>query len=220
MSRGAGGDTGRGAGRGQGVGRGRGVRTVLGRTVLGLAALLSLPSLAACGIQKSDVVEAGGPAPVTVHPTGGIRMLLFFVDRDGRLMPVARDLRPDIGIGPDTEEGAQGIEPTTPPEVDYRVPSDKLLSALLEGPEDKERAAGLTTRLTPHGSYQVQVTPSKNAGTPVVLVRVATRVKDLDPVAVRQLVCTAAYAEDPTGAVPVGIRGLDGELAATGCRMD
>ncbi|MFF5972178.1 hypothetical protein ACFY7C_11735 [Streptomyces sp. NPDC012769] len=187
---------------------------------LGLAALLCLPSLAACGIQKSDVVEAGGPAPVTVHPTGGVRMLLFFTDRDGRLMPVARDIGLGGGIGPGTETEDGRIEPTTPVDVNYRVASDKLLSVLLEGPDDKERAAGLTTRLAPHGAYEVHVTPSKSAGAPVVLVRVATRVKDLDPVAVRQLVCTAAYAEHPTGAVPVAIHGLDGELAATSCRMD
>ncbi|MER7520926.1 hypothetical protein [Streptomyces sp. NPDC126499] len=197
-------------------------RRALRRATAALLGLGLLP-LTACGIQGSDVVEAGGPAPVTVQPTSEPRMLLFFTDRDGRLMPVARDIGFHPGIGPDTEHVDGRTEPTDiaePTEVGYRIPTDKLLSALLEGPDEKERSAGITTRLTPHGAYAVHVTRTKSAGEPVVLVRVGTRVQDLDPVAVRQLVCTAAYAEDATGAVPVAVRGIDGELAATRCLMD
>ncbi|MFB9555034.1 hypothetical protein [Streptomyces roseoviridis] len=185
------------------------------------AALLCLLPLAACGIQGSDVVEAGGPAPVTVHPTGEPRMLLFFADRDGRLMPVARDIGFHSGIGPDTEVTDGRIEPTHPDtEVGYRAPVDTVLSTLLEGPEENERAAGLTTRLAPHGAYEAHALTVPRADGTTLQVRVRTRVKDLDPVALRQLVCTAAYAQDPTGAIPVAVRGIDGEVAAARCLMN
>ena len=176
------------------------------------AALLALLPLAACGIQKSDVVEAGGAAPVIVQPTAGPRMLLFFVAQDGRMMPVARDL----GIG---RVVGSTIESTDPP--DQHVATDKVLSALIEGPDDRERAAGLTSRIAFHGAGEphAQRQPGADGGS-ALRVRLTVRVQDLDPIAVRQLVCTAVYAEDLDAAAQVVVSGMDGALPATRCETD
>ncbi|MFI8516829.1 hypothetical protein ACIGEZ_03190 [Streptomyces sp. NPDC085481] len=173
------------------------------------AALLALLSLAGCGIQKSDVVEAGAAAPVTVHPTSNPRLLLFFVGRDGRLMPVVRD----IGFGPDSETRSGAF--------DYRVATDKVLGTLFDGPDDKERTAGLTTRIAFHGAGNPHTTKQPGAdGRTELRVRLSVRVRDLDPIAVRQLVCTASYAEDLGSTAQVVVSGLDGALPATRCTTD
>ncbi|MGW5423757.1 hypothetical protein [Streptomyces sp. NPDC003943] len=193
------------------------------RTRLGLyAAVLGLlPGLAACGIQGSDVVEAGGAAPVTVQPTSEPRLLLFFVGKDGRLMPVARDLH--FSFGQDWGEGTGTggtVTPTHPTEVvGYRVATDKVLSTLLDGPDEKELAAGLTTRLILHGGGDPHVEPRAEDGGGELRLRLSVRVRDLDPVAVQQLVCTTAFAERWGSAVPVVISGTDGALPATSCRL-
>ncbi|MFI8822704.1 hypothetical protein [Streptomyces sp. NPDC053431] len=190
------------------------------------AALLSLVPLVGCGIQESDVVEAGGAATVAVHPTGGVKLLLFLVGPNGNLMPVARDL--GLSYGPDGQasvvEGSDPgrIMPTRPSHDGYRVATDKVLGLLLEGPDERERAAGLTTRLTLHGAGapHAEPQPGQDGGPPVLGLRLAARVRDLEPVAVRQLVCTAAFAEDLGSAVPVVISGTDGSLPATSCELD
>ncbi|GAA2802490.1 hypothetical protein [Streptomyces showdoensis] len=182
------------------------------------AALLALLTLAGCGVQKSDVVEAGGAAPVTVNPTGSPRMLLFFVSRDGRLMPVARDLGFSRIIEDGSGAGAR-TEITHPPA--YRIATDKVLGALIEGPDEKERAAGLTTQIDFHGARETHTQRQTGSDLrPELSLRLQVRVKDLDPIAVRQLVCTASYAEDLGQAAPVVISGTDGALPATRCETD
>ncbi|MET8504094.1 hypothetical protein ABZV60_05520 [Streptomyces sp. NPDC004787] len=178
------------------------------------AALLLLPVLAACGIQGSDVVEAGGPAPVTVHPTASPRVMLFFAGPDGRLMMTVRQ----VGFVADREAG-RIVVPTFPADGSDRVATDKVLSALLEGPDDKERAAGLTTRLALHGRAAPHVEVSAGDGPRELLLRLSVRVRDLDPVAVRQLVCTTAYAEEYGSAVPVVVSGTDGALPPAVCPL-
>ncbi|MGW4163972.1 hypothetical protein [Streptomyces sp. NPDC004788] len=194
------------------------------RTRLGLyaAALGLLPGLAACGIQGSDVVEAGGAAPVTVQPTSEPRLLLFFVGKDGRLMPVARELH--FAFGQEWGEGSgtdRTVTPTYPAEivVGYRVPTDKVLSTLLDGPEEKERAAGLTTRLILHGGGDPHVEQPAKDGSVGLRLRLSVRVRDMDPVAVQQLVCTTAFAERWGSGAPVVISGTDGSLPATSCKL-
>ncbi|MEU6976358.1 MULTISPECIES: hypothetical protein [unclassified Streptomyces] len=177
------------------------------------AALLALLALAGCGIQKSDVVEAGAGAPVTVNPTGNPRMLLFFVGRDGRLMPVARDL----GFHRVVDTGT-GTTITEPP---YRVTTDKVLGALIEGPDERERAAGITSRIAFHGAGEPHALRETGSdGRPRLTVRLTVRLQDLDPVAVRQLICTASYAEDLGRAVEVVVAGTDGPLPAARCETD
>lgn len=187
----------------------------LRRVAAALLALAVLP-LAGCGIQKSDVVEAGGAAPVTVIPTGSPRMLLFFVSRDGRLLPVARDL----GFT-EFREDENGAVTTHEPGPGYRVATDKVLAALLEGPDDTERAAGLTSRISFHGAGDPHTMRRPGPdGRPELRIRLTVRVKDLDPVAVRQLVCTASYAEDLGRAAEVVVAGTDGALPGVRCETD
>ncbi|MEV7279647.1 hypothetical protein [Streptomyces sp. NPDC093111] len=178
------------------------------------AALLALLALAGCGIQKSDVVEAGAGAPVTVNPTGNPRMLLFFVGREGRLMPVARDL----GFHRIVNDGS-GVDVARPP--DYRVATDKLLGALIEGPDERERAAGLTTRIDFHGAGEPHTMRQTGPdGRPQLTVGLRVRVQDLDPIAVRQLICTASYAEELGRTAEVVLAGTDGPLPASRCETD
>ncbi|OEJ27027.1 hypothetical protein AR457_23760 [Streptomyces agglomeratus] len=163
----------------------------------------SLLLLAGCGIQASEVVEAGGPAVVPVVPDQLERMLLFFVGPDGRPIPVARPL--DV--------------------TDVPSPTARTLDALLGGPTEEERAVGITTRL-PAAAKEIEVVPAdredsgpgREAGAPdAVRVTTGFAVRSLDAAAVRQLVCTAAHAEDPEGLVKVALTGSDGSLPATAC---
>ncbi len=177
------------------------------RSVRSLALESASLLLAGCGIQASEVVEAGGPAVVPVAPDQLERMLLFFVGPDGRPIPVARPL--DWGDSP--------------------PPTAKTLAALLADPTEEERAAGITTRL-PAGPKQVEVVPAaredsvvgQEAGRPAgapeaVRVTTTSRCRSLDAAPLRQLVCTTAHAEDPEGLVKVALTGSDGSLLAAGC---
>ena len=186
--------------------------------------LLPLLLLTGCGIQKSDVVEAGGPATVTVHPTGDVRMLLFFVGPNGRLMPVSRDF--GLAVGPDGESSVidsagRVIRPTHPAGGGYRIAPAKVLATLLEGPETDERDAGLTTRLDLHGAGRphVESEPAADGGS-LLRLSLATRVHDLDPLAHQQLVCTTAFAEGLGNATPVLVSGTDDTLPPTRCEED
>lgn len=187
------------------------------------AALLALLPLAACGIQESDVVEAGGAATVIVRPVGGTSMVLFYVGPDGRLMLVARDIGFRVPVGAENGNGSGTGEGTDQLfRSDYRIATDKVLTSLLEGPNEEERAAGLTTKLPPLHSLRPHSLPRPDAdGTTVLHVRVAIPVHDIAPLALRQLVCTAAYAEaDKETAPPVVVSGPDGALPATRCEVD
>ncbi|MFI8964961.1 hypothetical protein ACIGO8_22925 [Streptomyces sp. NPDC053493] len=197
------------------------------RTLAALSPLLLLSPLAACGIQKSDVVEAGGAATVAVQPTGGTKLLLFLVGPSGQVMPVTRDL--GLAVGPNGEtsliEGPGGVGRVVPthPTVDggYRVAPDKVLGLLLEGPDEQERAAGLTSRLALHGAGAPHIEAQRDpSGSPFLHLRLSARVQDVDPVAVQQLVCTAVFAEELGSGVPVVVAGTDGALPPTDCDSD
>ncbi|WMX47245.1 hypothetical protein [Streptomyces roseicoloratus] len=187
------------------------------------AAVLCLPALAACGIQGSDVVEAGGAATVAVEPTGGTKLMLYFVGEDGQLMPVTRSL--GLAVGPSSDlslidDNGRVLVPHY--EIDgpgdYRIATDTVLRTLLEGPDEEERAAGLTTRLNLHGAGEPHVRREQfRDGRPALSIRLATRVQDFDTVAHQQLVCTAAYAEGYGGAATVLVTGTDGALPETRC---
>ncbi|MGW7194832.1 hypothetical protein [Streptomyces chryseus] len=171
------------------------------------AAWASLPLLAGCGVQASEVVEAGGPVVVPVAPDHDERMLLFFTGPDGSSIPVARYADP--AMGPVSTVGTLG--------------------ALLNGPTEEERAAGIRTRLPDRNkggevgpAAREDGGPAEKAGRPAdagEAVRVTTgfAVRSLDAAAVRQLVCTVAHAADPEGLVKVVLRGSDGSLPATAC---
>ncbi|MFE5794776.1 hypothetical protein ACFQ8C_19660 [Streptomyces sp. NPDC056503] len=187
-----------------------------------LLALLAaaLPVLAGCGIQGSDVVEAGGAPTVAVAPVPESRMLLYFLGPDGALMPVSRDT--DTRFAPDPEQTLPGDgsgsgtgreSSDAEPPYGSAPATVKVLSALLAGPGGAEEQAGLTTEL-PASEELVGVESDLVGG-----IRLLTSfpARELSQGAVSQLVCTAAHAVDRAGELPVTVEGPDGALPATTC---
>ncbi|CAM5568762.1 hypothetical protein [Streptomyces narbonensis] len=200
-----------------------------GRRAAAVALAGLLPLVAACGIQGSDVVEAGGAPTVLVAPNPESRMMLYFVGPDGRSMPVARDVgfgSSDNPFGPDYVLGSGDGHETAPPDkallAERGAAGDKALAALLAGPNDAETAAGLTTGL-PSGLAAPHVTEDKPAGTEgrrLLRARAPFPVTGLSETAVRQLVCTTVYAQDRFGLAEVVLIGPDGALPAATCDDD
>lgn len=171
------------------------------RTALAsLVGLAAAASLTACGIQESDVIEAGRPAAIDVLPAREVRMLLFFYSPEGTLMPVSRYTGAAFGD--------DAVERTRPPTA-------KTLAALLYGPNAEEAGYGLRSAVTlPASGSEPKVEPGRGT----VVVTMAARVRDLTGPARRQLVCTIAYAEDADGQTEVTLRGVDGTLDPARCR--
>ncbi|MFF8843995.1 hypothetical protein ACF08N_14940 [Streptomyces sp. NPDC015127] len=164
-----------------------------------LAGLAAAALLTACGIQESDVIEAGGPATIDVLPAREVRMLLFFYSPDGVLMPVSRYTGDPFG-----DSAVERTRPST----------DKTVAALLGGPNAEEAGYGLRSdvSLPPAG-----LAPKVEPGPGTVVVTIAAPVRDLSRPARRQLVCTIAYAEDADGQTQVTLRGVDGTLDPARC---
>ncbi|MFF3326803.1 hypothetical protein [Streptomyces sp. NPDC002889] len=166
-----------------------------------VAALAAALALAGCGIQETDVIEAGGPATVQVVPHSPTGMVLFFRSPDGEPMPVVRYLEGEF---------ADNRNPgTSTPET---------VAALFDGPIGNERKAGLTTGLPllPLGR-QVRVESGAEGG---VVVRLPIALDSLDDTAVRQLICTIAFTEDAEGRSGVVLRGTDVTLGHANCDVD
>ncbi|MER5306611.1 hypothetical protein ABT034_02260 [Streptomyces sp. NPDC002773] len=196
----------------------------------GLLALAGLPALAGCGIQKSDVVEAGGAATVVIAPIPEDRMVLFFLGPDGLPMPVVREAGP---AGPEPTPTAPGVQGDTRVPYDEFGPgyeasagdlgvrgllTDKILAALVSGPRPTEADVGITTALPesdrmPH----VETLGATAEGSLLIRLRAPFPVTGLSEAAVRQLVCTAAYAVHPAGLAEVSVSGEDGLLPAARC---
>ncbi|MFF0430378.1 hypothetical protein ACFYUJ_39200 [Streptomyces sp. NPDC004520] len=191
------------------------------------AALLALASLAACGIQESDVVEAGGAATVAVAPAPEFRMVLYFLGPGGQPVPVVREVGQPVP-GTDALE-AQHLKSkwTGSGQQPYEQSgtaafTDMVIAALLAGPAEADTAAGLTTGLpapgkswkTPHTEAVGGLTPE---GRRTIRIRPPFPVGNLPDAAVQQLVCTAAYAADHGGEVDVSLMGTDGTLPPTRC---
>ncbi|MFD3532268.1 hypothetical protein [Streptomyces sp. NPDC058664] len=201
--------------------------TAAAAALLGPLALVA--ALSGCGIQETDVVEAGGAATVIVAPIPEERIVLYFLGPDGRSMPVSRgsdvpeavrtspsdgsaaDRLPYEGFGPDYEMSAEELRRT-------RSATDKVLAMLLAGPRPDEASAGVTTALpkTVGGPHVVPVDTTASARR-TLLLRAPFPVRELTGAAVRQLVCTTAYAEHPAGLVDVSVVGPDGPLPTTSC---
>ncbi|MGX2994656.1 hypothetical protein JNUCC64_10225 [Streptomyces sp. JNUCC 64] len=174
------------------------------RTFRALAVTVALGALVltGCGIRPTDVIEAGGPATVTPVPGPSNRLLLFFHTPDGEAAPVIR-------------KAVRGWNAEGSPPTSYEA-----LRVLLEGPTEEERAAGLRTSLPKlSGSAgTVRSKPSSQRGT--IDAFLPLRLADLADTAVRQLICTVAYAEDRDGAVQVALRGTDAAMEAASCGAD
>ncbi|MEU3604714.1 hypothetical protein AB0E83_04550 [Streptomyces sp. NPDC035033] len=188
-------------------------------------AAAALALLAGCGIQGSDVVEAGEAPSVDVQPFPEGRMLLWFLGPDGALMPVARDGGGSFVPDPVPTHPVEAGEHADSEHLDARAPVDlthpivpglatvKVLAALLAGPGGAETQAGLTTEL-PRSREPVRVESEDGGG---IRLQTPFLVQELSERAVAQLVCTAAYAVDRGGAREVTVTGPDGPLPATTC---
>ncbi len=169
--------------------------------------------LGGCGIQETDVIEAGGPASVQAFLNREDDMLLFFRSPDGGLSPVIRSAGPSTVF----EEGA--VHTTTAGDQDATrpVPTEKVVSALLAGPMDEDRAAGLTTALPaarPGGTVEVDTSLSGRVTT-----RLPLALEGLDTTALRPLTCTIAYSQDADGQIVVELRGQDGGSRSGTCGL-
>ncbi|MFF7036097.1 MULTISPECIES: hypothetical protein [Streptomyces] len=178
----------------------------------GLAALLVLAGgpLAGCGIQETDVIQAGRPAVGDLLPPREGRVLLFYFSPDGELLPVPRivqDPWQDANAGTTgsaaADEGTGASSPLA------------AVTALLTGPDNAERRAGLRNAPTlpraPTAADRVVADGS------TVEVELRLPVRRLAAPARDQLVCTAAYAAHTKGAVSVSLVGQDGRLAPADC---
>lgn len=197
-----------------------------------LAALLILTggTLGGCGIQETDVIEAGSPAVGDLLPPREGRLLLFFFSPDDELLPVPRtvaspwldgtagSVRPDGSTArPEGSRGRDGLAGT--PDA-YDGTSAALsplaaVTALLAGPDRAERRAGF--RNAPSLARAASTADRVVTGGLTVEVELRLRVTRLTSPARDQLVCTAAYAADAQGAVSVRLVGQDAHLAPARC---
>ncbi|MCF1593346.1 hypothetical protein [Streptomyces muensis] len=169
----------------------------------GAAAFVAVPAavalLGGCGIQETDVIEAGGPASFQAFLDRDYDMLLFFRSPDGGLSTVIRTT------------GSPSADTAGP------VPTEKVVSALLAGPREEDRAAGLTTALPTLGRGDtVKVEPAANGR---VTTHLPIALKPLDDTALRQLTCTIAYSQDADGQIVVELRGQDGTSRSGTCQL-
>ncbi|MFH9202557.1 hypothetical protein ACH4KT_34735 [Streptomyces anulatus] len=183
--------------------------------VVGSLVTVGASLVGGCGIQESDVIEAGGPATVDAFLNRDDDMLLFFRSPDGGLSPVIRSVRPSAGFGDEYVEPASGERGPTGPAGP--APTEKVALALLSGPGRTDRAAGLTTALPAvreGGTVTVQV--SSDGG---ITVRLPLAVQGLDATALRQLTCTIAYNEATDGRGVVTLTGQDGAKRSGTCGL-
>ena len=190
------------------------------RRLSAFAVVAAVPLLGGCGIQETDVIEAGGPASVQAFFDRESEMLLFFRAPDGGLSPVIRTTGSSAGFGgeydesraPRPEPGDQNSGDTAGP-----VSTEKVVLALLAGPRKLDRAAGLGTALPKaRPGATVKVGPS-SAGR--VTARLPLALNDLNSTALRQLTCTIAYSQDADGQVVVELTGRDGASRSGTCGL-
>ncbi|MCA1271106.1 hypothetical protein LCE32_13745 [Streptomyces sp. 7G] len=180
-----------------------------------VVAAVGVPLAGGCGIQDSDVIEAGGPATVEAFLNRDADMLLFFRSPDGGLSPVVREVRPSAGFGDEyIEPGAVARDPSGPAGP---APTEKVVLVLLSGPVEASAAAGLTTALPALREKEaVQVEVASDGG---ITARLPLAVQDLDATAVRQLTCTIAYNQAKDGRGVVTLRGQDGAQRTGSCGL-
>ncbi|MFH8760399.1 hypothetical protein [Streptomyces atroolivaceus] len=173
------------------------------RTVAVFAA--GLP-LTACGIQETDVIGAGSAVTVDVLPAREVRMLLFFLSPAGVLMPVPRSVGESEFAGEQhgPDSGEDGGRPAT----------EKTIAALLAGPNEAEKRAGLVNEASLPALDAPAKTRTSVNGVDVIL---AAPLAGLTRPAEWQLICTVAYAESAEGTPMVTLRGTDGTRAPARC---
>ncbi|KAB2588057.1 hypothetical protein [Streptomyces arboris] len=185
-------------------------RTRAHRRAAALAVAAAVPLLGGCGIQETDPIEAGGPATVEAFYNRDDDMMLFFRTPDGGLNPVLRTVRSSAGFNGDYVEPGSATPPGPPR-------TEKTVLALLAGPREEDRAAGLTTALPlalPGTTVTVKTTPGGTVTTDLPF-----PLKDLDTTARHQLTCTIAYSRASDGKVVVKLRGQDGASSSDTCGL-
>ena len=172
-------------------------------------AAVVVPLLGGCGIQGTDVIEAGGPATSEAFFNRNTDVLLFFRFPDGAVTPVIRQSEPSAMSGNEDakKSGAAARLRRT----------EKAVLALLGGPRAEDRAAGLTTALpTARPGATVEIKPAPGNG---VTVRLPLPLKELNSTALRQLTCTIAYGQTSTGQTVVELTGQDGTSTTHTCAL-
>ncbi|MFD7435500.1 hypothetical protein [Streptomyces sp. NPDC059861] len=177
------------------------------------AAAVAVPAaallLGGCGIQETDVIAAGSPATVQAFLNRDSDMLLFFRSPDGDLLPVLRTTKAAGGFGSEYQD-LSGAQPGP-------AGTEEAVLALLGGPGENGRAAGLGTSLPPAdpgGTVTVEVSPGG-----LVTADVPVALGGLDSTARRQLICTIAYSQDVDGQVTVRLRGQDAVSESGTCGL-
>ncbi|WP_328876064.1 hypothetical protein OHT76_41600 [Streptomyces sp. NBC_00287] len=180
------------------------------RRAAAAALAAAVPLLGGCGIPETDVIEAGGPASFQAFLNRDYDMLLFFRSPDGGLSPVIRTTGPSSVFGNGYVESGSAGDTAGP------VPTEKVVSALLSGPREEDRAVGLDTALPParRGTVEVEALPGGRVTT-----RLPLALAGLDSTALRQLTCTIAYSQDADGQVVVELTGLDGARSSGTCGL-
>ncbi|HET6356548.1 hypothetical protein [Streptomyces sp.] len=187
------------------------------------AAALAALLLVGCGIQETDVIEAGGPATLQVFPAGSERMLLFFASSDGVLKPVVRPVDSSEKFATDNlfaKDKEKQIKPGDKLQSSGATEdsTQASIAALFSGPLKDERTAGLTSRLPPLPSgAAVRIEPTGPAAVDVVL---PVELRGLGETALLQLICTVAYSQDDQGKAAVRLKGVDTTLPSAGCTVD
>ncbi|GAB2958611.1 hypothetical protein GCM10023080_018040 [Streptomyces pseudoechinosporeus] len=185
------------------------------RHAAAVAVAATVPLLGGCGIQETDVIEAGGPASIQAFFDRDGEMLLFFHSPDGGLSPVIRTTGPSTRFGDGYVEAGPGDE--NPGDTAGPVPTEKVVSALLAGPRKEDRAAGLGTSLPaarPGGTVEVKLSSGGKVTT-----RLPLALEGLNSTALRQLTCTIAYSQDADGQVVVELTGQDGASRSGTCGL-
>ncbi|MFD0037545.1 hypothetical protein ACFVIZ_07845 [Streptomyces anulatus] len=183
--------------------------------VVGSLVTVGASLVGGCGIQESDVIEAGGPATVDAFLNRDNDMLLFFRSPDGGLSPVIRAVRPSAGFGDEYIEAGSGDRDPTGPAGP--APTEKVVLALLSGPGKTDRAAGLTSALPlVREGATVAVEVSSDGG---IAVRLPLAVQGLNATALHQLTCTIAYNEATDGRGVVTLTGHDGAKRSGTCGL-
>lgn len=180
--------------------------------VAALTVAAVVPLLAGCGIQQTDVIEAGGPATVEAFYNREDDMLLFFHTTDGDLTPVIRTVRT-----PSTEFGSSYVNPDAPDTTPGPPPTEKTVLALLAGPQEQDRTAGLTTALP--RAHDGQTVTTEAATDNSLTTTLPLPLKTLTPTALRQLTCTIAYSRAPDGRITVRLTGNDGTSTTATCDL-
>src|SRR3954451_2868929 len=121
---------------------------------IAIALAVAAPLLGGCGIQPTDVIDAGGPPSFQACLNRDYDMLLFFRSPDGGVVPGIRTASPSYSFGDGYTDPGSGQNLANLPGP---ARTEKVVQELLTGPGTKDRTAGLSTALPtlPAGTAKV-----------------------------------------------------------------